>query len=245
MEIYNHNQFYSQKFFIYGHRGVPYLKKENTLESFQKAIDLGYDGIELDIMSTSDGQLIINHDTFLKIEKNKKEEAVSNIHYNKLNLFKIPLLKNMLITMGHQIKINIEIKDQGKISLLVVRELIKMLKEFNLIENIIISSFNPFIIKEVKKIDDRFPTAWIWEEENLKFYNLYYIVLKYFKPNAIHIYHRIASHELINKIHNKGMKVIAYTVNDKRKLETLISKNIDGVFTDNPKILEKVNRTTR
>ena len=38
------------------------------------------------------------------------------------------------------------------------------------------------------------------------------------------------------------MKAIAYTVNDKEKLEKLIRKNIDGVFTDNPKILEEVNQ---
>ena len=80
------------------------------------------------------------------------------------------------------------------------------------------------------------------EEENLKFYNLYYVVLKYYKPDAIHIYHRIASKKLVKKIHKKGMKAIVYTVNDKEKLEKLIRKNIDGVFTDNPKILEEVNQ---
>ena len=67
-------------------------------------------------------------------------------------------------------------------------------------------------------------------------------MLKYYKPDAIHIYHRIASKKLVNKIHKKGMKAIAYTVNDKEKLEKLIRKNIDGVFTDNPKILEEVNQ---
>ena len=36
-----------------------------------------------------------------------------------------------------------------------------------------------------------------------------------------------------------------YTVNDKEKLEKMISKNVDGVFTDNPKILDAVNRKVR
>ena len=112
-------------------------------------------------------------------------------------------------------------------------------------DNIIVSSFNPFIIKKTKEIDDRFPTAWIWEKENLKFYNFYSIVLKYFKPNAIHIYHRIASQQTINKIHKKGMKVLAYTVNDKENLQRLVSNNIDGVFTDNPEILDLANQIVR
>ena len=243
MEIYNHNKIYQQNFFVFGHRGVPYLEPENTLNSFKKAIDLGYDGIEIDIMSTKDGVLIVNHDRALKIKKNKPEELVSNIDYKQLK--NMPLLKDILSSIGHQTKINIEIKDQGKISYLVAKKMIDELKDFNLIDNIIVSSFNPFIIKKTKEIDDRFPTAWIWEKENLKFYNFYSIVLKYFKPNAIHIYHRIASQQTINKIHNKGMKVLAYTVNDKENLQRLVSNNIDGVFTDNPEILDLANQIVR
>ena len=243
MEIYNHNKIYQQNFFVFGHRGVPYLEPENTLNSFKKAIDLGYDGIEIDIMSTKDGVLIVNHDRALKIKTNKPEELVSNIDYKQLK--NMPLLKDILSSVGHQTKINIEIKDQGKISYLVAKKMIDELKDFNLIDNIIVSSFNPFIIKKTKEIDDRFPTAWIWKKENLKFYNFYSIVLKYFKPNAIHIYHRIASQQTINKIHNKGMKVLAYTVNDKENLQRLVSNNIDGVFIDNPEILDLANQIVR
>ena len=120
-------------------------------------------------------------------------------------------------------------------------KLIKILKELSLIDNIIISSFNPDIIREVKKQMIGFQLHG-YGKKNLKFYNLYYVVLKYYKPDAIHIYHRIASKKLVKKIHKKGMKAIVYTVNDKEKLEKLIRKNIDGVFTDNPKILEEVNQ---
>ena len=240
MEICKPDKIYNQKFFVYGHRGVPFLQKENTLKSFETAIDLGFDGVELDIMSTKDGKIIVNHDTLLKSSSSAEEYKISNINYEKISNF--PLLKDTLISIGHMTIVNIKIKDQGKTSYTVVDKLIKILKELSLIDNIIISSFNPDIIREVKKTDDRFPTAWIWEEENLKFYNLYCVVLKYYKPDAIHIYHRIASKKLVKKIHKKGMKAIAYTVNDKEKLEKLIRKNIDGVFTDNPKILEEVNQ---
>tara|TARA_B100000700_G_scaffold295685_1_gene358817 strand:- start:374 stop:1111 length:738 start_codon:yes stop_codon:yes gene_type:complete len=237
MEIYNQRKIYQQPFFVYAHRGVPYLEKENTLNSFKKAIELNYDGIELDIMSTKDRQLIVHHDLTIDLDSNNKEIPISDIYYNSLKKKKIPLLIEILRSIGHQTKINIEIKNQGKISMFVIDELIKQLKEFNLIDNIVISSFNPFIIKKSKKTDDRFPTAWIWGKKNFKFYNLYYLILKYFSPDAIHIYHGIASEELIKKTHNKGLKILAYTVNDEKRLKKLISKNIDGVFTDNPTVL--------
>ena len=41
------------------------------------------------------------------------------------------------------------------------------------------------------------------------------------------------------------MKVLAYTVNDKENLQRLVSNNIDGVFTDNPEILDLANQIVR
>lgn len=47
---------------IIGHRGVPGYGGENTLWGFQKALDLGADGFELDLIPTKDGKLIVGHD---------------------------------------------------------------------------------------------------------------------------------------------------------------------------------------
>ncbi len=50
---------------IVGHRGVKALLPENTMISFQKAIDLKLNGIETDIHMTADGQLVLHHDEML------------------------------------------------------------------------------------------------------------------------------------------------------------------------------------
>lgn len=50
---------------ILAHRGYDYLHPENTLYAFQRALQLGADGIELDVQVTSDGVMIILHDTTL------------------------------------------------------------------------------------------------------------------------------------------------------------------------------------
>ena len=86
MEIYNHHKIYNQNFFVYGHRGVPFLEQENTLKSFERAIELGFDGVELDIMSTKDGKIIVNHDIFLKND-DREECPVSSINYAKILSF--------------------------------------------------------------------------------------------------------------------------------------------------------------
>ena len=52
-------------FFYYGHRGVPTMAPENTLLSFQEAINNNLDGIELDVQLTKDQQLVVYHDKYI------------------------------------------------------------------------------------------------------------------------------------------------------------------------------------
>lgn len=51
-----------ENIWIVGHRGVKAIRPENTLISFQKAIELGLDGLETDVHMTTDGQLVLHHD---------------------------------------------------------------------------------------------------------------------------------------------------------------------------------------
>jgi glycerophosphoryl diester phosphodiesterase len=53
---------------VVGHRGAAGLLPENTLAAFRKALDLGVDGLELDVLLTSDGELVVHHDFTLKSE---------------------------------------------------------------------------------------------------------------------------------------------------------------------------------
>ncbi len=58
----------SDPVWIVGHRGAAGLKPENTLSGFAKALELGVDAIELDVLMTADNQLVVRHDYALKPE---------------------------------------------------------------------------------------------------------------------------------------------------------------------------------
>ena len=49
-------------FEIHGHRGVPSLMPENTLEGFELAIALGATALELDVTLSADGVVIVSHE---------------------------------------------------------------------------------------------------------------------------------------------------------------------------------------
>lgn len=57
-----------RKALVIGHRGAAGLAPENTSAAFQRACELGVDGIELDVLFSSDRQLVVYHDFELKPE---------------------------------------------------------------------------------------------------------------------------------------------------------------------------------
>ena len=82
--------FNSEKPIVFGHRGSPNLVIENTIPSFQKAIDQGVDGLEFDIRLSKDKQIVVFHDASLK-RLSDRSEAVSELSLTELQ--SIPLHK--------------------------------------------------------------------------------------------------------------------------------------------------------
>ena len=52
---------------IIAHRGASYLAPENTLTAFKKAMELGADGVEMDVQQTVDAGLVIHHDYMIDL----------------------------------------------------------------------------------------------------------------------------------------------------------------------------------
>ena len=59
---------FAQEVNYFGHRGCRGILPENSIESFKKAIELGVDGVELDVVVNKDGQLVISHEPYFKCE---------------------------------------------------------------------------------------------------------------------------------------------------------------------------------
>ena len=64
----------ARKVLVIGHRGAAGIYPENTLSGFSYALDLGVDGIELDVMISADGVVCVHHDYRLKWETTRTPE---------------------------------------------------------------------------------------------------------------------------------------------------------------------------
>jgi glycerophosphoryl diester phosphodiesterase len=99
-----------------GHRGAKAYEMENTRQSFQRAIELGANAIEMDVRSSKDGKLVIIHDENLK-RVFGRDVRVNESTLNELKILsgdKIPTLEEALQFIDKKVvKILLELKEVG------------------------------------------------------------------------------------------------------------------------------------
>ncbi len=105
-------------FMIVGHRGAAGYEPENTLLSFQKAIEIGVDWIELDVHRSSDGHLMVIHDDTVDrtTRGHGKVSEMTLAELKKLDAGKgqkIPTLQEAIDFMKGKVRVIIEIKQEG------------------------------------------------------------------------------------------------------------------------------------
>lgn len=74
---------------IFGHRGCRGLMPENTIEAFNKAIELGVDGIEWDVVVNKDKQLVISHEPYMDSKYCLNPKGTNIKDEKSLNIFQM------------------------------------------------------------------------------------------------------------------------------------------------------------
>ena len=157
-----------------GHRGAKGHVAENTIASIKKAIELGADGIEIDVFRCLTGEIVLFHDKTLNNLTNGtgyiEEKSLSEL--KKLNILgskhSIPTLDEVFKSIGKEVFLNIELKgsNTSKGSLEIVNKYVKLGK-INL-SNILFSSFNWDELSKLRNLDSDVKIALITEEDPLK-----------------------------------------------------------------------------
>lgn len=218
-----------------GHRGACGYAPENTLASFQKAIDLGVDMIELDVRKTKDGKIVVIHDDSLKRVTGKKEKVAQN-NFDKIREFdagdgeKIPTLEEVLDLVERKTKINIELKAK-KISESVAKILLDYVENKNWKQEDFLISSN--IFSELIDFNKILPQIKIGVVVGI-FKRSYSKLLKRLDLYAVCPSSKVVGRKFVEKAHKNRLKVFVWTVNDQRNIEKLRKMGVDGIFSDYP-----------
>lgn len=217
------------------HRGAKGYATENTLFAFQKAIDLGCDAIELDVHLSLDGEIIVIHDE--KIDRTTNGTGfVKQLSIKKLNTFlienehKIPTLKEVFDLVDKKCIINIELK-----SFDTIEKVVALIEDYIAHKNwqyadFLVSSFDWTALQNLRFLNEQIPIG-ILIDNNL---DLAFAFAKFLKAEVLLTYFHLLNKENIKKIQEKGIKVIAWTVNEKEDIERIKKLNIDGIISDFP-----------
>ncbi|MFT5217276.1 MAG: glycerophosphoryl diester phosphodiesterase [Glaciecola sp.] len=218
-----------------GHRGAKGYVAENTIESIQKALDFGVDGIEIDVHLCASGALVVFHDFTLDRMTNGTGE-VSKLSLSELkklkvaNEFQIPRLEEVLNLIDKKYLLNIELKGKNTASKSV--EIIQYYvqnKGWNY-NNFIVSSFQHHELEAVFNLDKNIPLGVLTKaniDDAIEF-------AKVISAIAIHPNAAIVTKTNVQKAQNLGYKVNVWTVNDVDEIKRMKRYNVDAIISDFP-----------
>jgi len=218
------------------HRGAKAYEPENTLQAFQKALDLNSDGIELDVHLSSDGYLIVIHDETIDRTTNGKG-LVNDFTLAELKSFlidgkkyQIPTLNEVFDLVNKKCFINIELKGL-ETAPKVVALIEEYISEKNWkYENFIISSFDWNMLTETSNLNPNIPIG-VLTEKNI---DTALAFAKKIKAKAIHPDFNLLNAENVQQMQEKGFLVLPWTVNSEEDIQKVKSYQVDGIISDNP-----------
>ncbi|MFW5771317.1 MAG: glycerophosphodiester phosphodiesterase [Spirochaetota bacterium] len=239
---------------VIAHRGNSHIYPENTLLSIRQAIELNVHMIEFDVRLTADHKLVVFHDDEVN-RITRLNGPVSGFTSTELTamdagswknpLFtgnNIPLLEEVLqLDTGNTI-LNIEVKpgtsdtfDCHQMAEILVEEL----RGFNATNRVLVSSFEPSILYHVKELEPHIKTAILYDADIWQGLSPAQIV-SICNCNAFSCSSSEISDNWIQELGHMGIPVNVYTVNDENQMRRLIRMGVDGIFSDNPALLQVV-----
>ncbi len=218
-----------------GHRGAKGHVAENTLESFQKAIELGVHGIELDVHLSADGQIIVIHDETIDRTTNGngavRDHSLLVLQTHQIDRrFRIPVLADVLELANRKVLVNIELKvfeTAGPVVDLIEKYVLEKNWRY---DDFLISSFDWVALEKVRALHAEIPLGVLTSTD----LDLAVAFAKVIRAETIHPYYHLLTAENVASMHAHGLRVFAWTVNEFEDLQLIRSLGVDGIITDFP-----------
>ena len=227
------------------HRGLSGIERENTASAFVAAGNRSYFGIETDVHVAADGNFVVIHDDTtervsegainLDVEKSTYEELSGIVlpdkdgSRNRVDI-RIPLLRDYISICKKYEKICVlELKNEFCEK--DIERLVLEIRALEYLENVIFISFRP---ENCSKLRALLPDANIQFLANIKFAEMQEAFIQFALEHKLDldIYHKLLDREIIEKLHELGIKVNCWTCDDKARAEELIEMGVDFITTN-------------
>ncbi len=236
---------------IFAHRGASAHAPENTLASFELALAQKADAIELDAKLTADGEVVVFHDITLdrttngtgRLDQKTAAELRSldagSFFAEKYRGEKIPLLSEVFETVDGKCFINIELTNYSTPQDRLVEKVCGLVKKHALQEQVIFSSFLQSNLKKAERLLPQVPRGLLaldgWKGAWARSFGF-----DFGNYAALHPYVTDVNAAQIHRVHKLKRRIHVWTVNAEKDMAQLKSWDVDGIFTDDPKLAADV-----
>ncbi|HET6571657.1 MAG TPA: glycerophosphodiester phosphodiesterase [Solirubrobacterales bacterium] len=227
-----------------GHKGADLIHPGNTLESFEKAVEVGVDIIEFDVLRLRepDSPLVVAHDWHDAASRDPLTLAEC------LDAFTRPPL--------NEVEVDLDIKLPGR-----EEELVAALRERELVERAMVSTMELASLARIRELEPHLRRGWtypkvtkdwtskrwakapmlaalVWMRERLP--GLAARELPKLGVSALWVYHPLVSRRLARIADLAGVELIAWTVDDPARMRKLAAAGVHGICTNDPRLFGRL-----
>ena len=230
---------------IIAHRGASALAPENTLAAFRSALELGADGIELDVMLSKDKELVVIHDTTVDRTTNgsgkvpemlysQLQELVANSEFGgQFTGEHLPTLAEVFDLIGTKMLINVELKNYHAPFDDLANHVVRLIEKHGLNKTTLLSSFNPLNARKARILNPSIPFG-LLTEPGLLGALFRGPVGRTFGYQALHPYYKDVTAGMVESLHRRRQQCNVWTVDDPKALLAMKRFWVDAVICNDP-----------
>jgi glycerophosphoryl diester phosphodiesterase len=235
---------------LIGHRGYPALCPENTLASFEGAMQAGCDMIELDVTLTKDRKVVVIHDDTLDRTTTGRGpvrgHALAEIKTLDAGSWfdarfaseRVPELWEVMELTAGRCMLNIEIKESAFEADFpadaIEHQVVKLVKTSGAMDRVIISSFDKRILQRIAAMDAPPAVAYISDHRADKRVLEMLLAMKAF---SWHPRFTVLTRDQVDMLHAAGLKVFPWTINTRAEAEKVLALGVDGLICNEPRVM--------
>ncbi len=214
---------------VLAHRGANRVAPENTVPAMAAAVELGADGVELDVHRTADGVLVVRHDADTP-DGPLGDLTLADLHAGQPE---VPELSAVLDVCRGRL-VNVEVKDSDPRA---ADALVALLGSRSDGDDVLVSSFDVATVDRVRAVAPHLPTGFLSfglpPDDALA-------VAADHGHTAVHpdvwTLMQVDGPGFVLRAHDLGVRVNVWTVNDPEQLEQLRGAGVDAVITDDEQL---------
>lgn len=230
------------------HRGASGIAPENTCAAFKKATEIGVDAVELDLHGTIDDEIVAIHDPTLdrttnisgytnQTTLNTIKQADAGTWFNPQYAGEtVPTLEEALDCIAGTTIAVLEIKDAK-----ITESVVQKITEMNLLEMVVIISFQSEVIKTIRAMETRIPTGWLIGSGNGNTNPVHLCQqLSSMGSNLLNVNHILITPEFAYEVRRRGISLWSWTVDDVERMRELLKYGVQGITSNHPEYFIRV-----